>query len=244
MSENTPACERRRPWSDSRATRAQRAAEASACRREPGTREMSRRFRKCLKDVSQLGREQLCQRLENGGEALFGKRTDSSRKPSPINRANLIDSCDTRLAPEPRLRTKGISTTSGERHHNNGRQRSIQFVRGDHDRGSSLLHLSPNRWIEADEKHLPSLRHHQTSSKSFGKSPKRGVSSPRAWHSSAAFAQPSRRVDRGRSVMLPFRTMSSTSSAKPASSIAVFGRRTPLEFPIRMSRAFIEGITS
>jgi len=142
--------------------------------------------------------------------------------------------------------TKWIfARTRGKRRDNECGQVLVEIVGRNDDAGTRFSHLAAARRIEVYQKdftaaHLARCYHfHSSSSKRVpvGASSKR--SSPRSRIRLAASAHPARGRAAGEMTMTPLRARISTSSDSPASAINGFGRRTPLELPMRTIRAFI-----
>jgi hypothetical protein len=104
--------------------------------------------------------KELRKRPENRGQCPFGQNPDSSRQPSLVDRANLIDGRDARFATDSSLRSKRVRAPGRQRHDDHGRQREVELIGRNHHGWPRLLHLRPDRRVERHEKDLASLRHH------------------------------------------------------------------------------------
>ncbi len=194
-----------------------------------------------------LRRKHFLQDRENGGQGSRGDSAEPSDEALVIDRAQLVECDEPCTAAEMTPHTPRISLSSrGHWRDDHRPQMLIELVgRHDHTR-SGFADFTASGGIEFDQVHIAACRprmlyrhFHSSLSNRVGVAESRRRSSPRSRMRRADSAQPARGLAVFEMRIRPGSAWSSTSSPSWASSSRVFGRRIPLELPIRTMCAFI-----
>ena len=192
-----------------------------------------------LQPLSSYGKHFL-QNFHHGRHYGWADMTESLSNPFRINRPKLVNGHKSGLILKAACNTPGVGIPAGRhRRHNKCPQMLIQFIRRDNQARTCFLNLTSPCGVELNQANVPSpagvsaYRHCHSSRSNFvdfAKSINR--SSPRSCIFRAASGQPIRAGLAERMKMHPGSAFNSISSASWASSIMVFGKRMPREFPI------------